>query len=91
MIHVKLQRDDDSAFHIAHTHVGVDNGAVYRNWSVSVGGAVSRHNLVTRQREEGGYIEIKGLALGQIKELWTPIRVSSIQSRMVSLTRFIRQ
>jgi len=69
VIHVKLQRDDDSAFHIAHTHVGVDNGAVYRNWSVSVGGAVSRHNLVTRQREEGGHIEIKGLALGHDKRI----------------------
>ncbi len=69
VIHVKLQRDDDSAYHIAHTHVGVDNGASYRNWSISVGAAVSRHNLVTRQRQEGGDIQIKGLALGHEKRI----------------------
>ncbi len=69
VIHVKLQRDDDSAFHIAHTHVGVDQSASYQNWSVSVGAAVSRHNLVTRQREEGGHIAIKGLALGHDKRI----------------------
>ena len=69
VIHVKLQRDDDSAYHIAHTHVGVDSGALYRNWSISVGAAVSRHNLVTRQRQEGGSIKIKGLALGHGKRI----------------------
>lgn len=69
VIHVKLQRDDDSAYHIAHTHVGIDKGASYQNWSVSVGAAVSRHNLVTRQREDGGHIAIKGLALGHDKRI----------------------
>jgi len=69
VIHVKLQRDDDSAYHIAHTHVGVDGGASYRNWSISVGAAVSRHNLVTRQRQDGGNIEVKGLALGHGKRI----------------------
>ena len=69
VIHVKLQRDDDSAYHIAHTHVGVDNGASYRNWSISVGAAVSRHNLVARQRQKGGDMQIKGLALGHEKRI----------------------
>jgi len=69
VVHVKLQRDDNSAYHIAHTHAGIDRGASYQNWSVSVGAAVSRHNLVTRQREEGGYIAIKGLALGHDKRI----------------------
>ena len=49
--------------------MGVDNGASYRNWSISVGAAVSRHNLVTRQRQEGGDIQIKGLALGHEKRI----------------------
>ena len=30
VIHVKLQRDDDSAFHIAHTHVGVDQALLIK-------------------------------------------------------------
>ena len=51
VIHVKLQRDDDSAFHIAHTHVGVDQSASYQNWSVSVGAVSYTHLTLPTNRE----------------------------------------
>jgi Fe-S cluster assembly protein SufD len=61
--HIKLQREDETAFHIANTSVRLERDARYRNWSVSLGARVSRHNLHVSQTAEAADIEIDGLAL----------------------------
>lgn len=61
--HIKLQREADTAFHIANTSVLLQADARYRNWSVSIGGRISRHNLNVCQDGSGVDCEMYGLAL----------------------------
>jgi Fe-S cluster assembly protein SufD len=61
--HVKVQREADTAFHIANTSVRMETDARYRNWSVATGGRISRHNLNVYQQGAGIDCEINGLAL----------------------------
>ncbi|MEX0959052.1 MAG: Fe-S cluster assembly protein SufD [Burkholderiales bacterium] len=61
--HIKLQREADTAFHIANTSVRLERDARYRNWSVALGARVSRHNLNISQAAEAMDCEIDGLAL----------------------------
>ncbi len=61
--HVKIQREAQSAFHIANTSVRIERNARYRNWSVTLGGRISRHNLSVVQAGNGIDCEVDGLAL----------------------------
>ncbi len=61
--HVKLQREGDTAFHIANTTVLMQADSRYRNWSVGVGGRISRHNLNVVQNGTGIDCEMHGLAM----------------------------
>lgn len=61
--HIKVQREADTAFHIANTSVRMEADARYRNWSVAAGGRISRHNLNVHQQGVGIDCEINGLAL----------------------------
>ncbi len=61
--HVKVQREADTAFHIANTSVRLEADARYRNWSVAAGSRISRHNLNVYQHGVGIDCEISGLAL----------------------------
>jgi len=61
--HIKLQREAETAFHIANTSVRMEADARYRNWSVAAGGRISRHNLNVYQQGVGIDCEINGLAL----------------------------
>ncbi|UCH49694.1 MAG: Fe-S cluster assembly protein SufD [Betaproteobacteria bacterium] len=61
--HVKLQREADTAFHIANTTVLMQADSRYRNWSVGVGGRISRHNLNVVQNGTGIDCEMHGLAM----------------------------
>jgi Fe-S cluster assembly protein SufD len=61
--YVKLQREADTAFHLATTAVRMERNARFRNWSVSFGGRISRHSLNVYQAGEAIDCEIDGLAL----------------------------
>jgi Fe-S cluster assembly protein SufD len=61
--HVKLQREAQTAFHIARTSVQVARDGRYSNWSVALGARISRHNLHVMQAGEGAEFAIDGLAL----------------------------
>jgi Fe-S cluster assembly protein SufD len=61
--HVKVQREAETAFHVANTSVRLARDARYRNWSVSLGARISRHNLNIVQTGEAVDCEVDGLAL----------------------------
>jgi Fe-S cluster assembly protein SufD len=61
--HIKLQREADTAFHIANTSVRMQADSRYRNWSVVIGGRISRHNLNVTQNGAGIDCEMHGLAM----------------------------
>ncbi len=61
--HVKIQREAETAFHMANTSVRLERDARYRNWSVTFGARISRHNLHIRQAGEAIECEVDGLAL----------------------------
>ena len=61
--HVRLQREAQTAFHIAKTSVSVGRDGRYSNWSVALGARISRHNLHVMQAGEGTDFSIDGLAL----------------------------
>ena len=46
--HSRIQRESDSAYHIAFSHVHQARESHYRSFSLAMGGAISRHNLHTR-------------------------------------------
>jgi Fe-S cluster assembly protein SufD len=46
--HSRIQRESESAFHIAFSHVHQARESHYRSFSLAMGGAISRHNLHTR-------------------------------------------
>ncbi|MGD8790690.1 MAG: SufD family Fe-S cluster assembly protein, partial [Burkholderiales bacterium] len=61
--HIKLQREADTAFHIGNTSVLMQADSRYRNWSVSIGGRISRHNLNVSQKGTGIDCRMHGLAM----------------------------
>ena len=61
--HIKVQREADTAFHIANTSVRMQADSRYRNWSIGVGGRISRHNLNVHQAGTGIDCEMHGLAM----------------------------
>ncbi len=67
--HVKLQREANTAFHVANTSVLMQKDSRYRNWSVSIGSRISRHNLNVIQNGAGIDCEINGLAMISDRQL----------------------
>ncbi len=61
--HVKLQRDNVQAFHIANCSVALERDAVLSSYAVTLGGRLSRYNLNVVQQGEGAQCEIDGLTL----------------------------
>lgn len=61
--HVKLQRDNVQAFHIANCSATLERDAVLSSYAVTLGGRLSRYNLNVVQQGEGAQCEIDGLTL----------------------------
>jgi Fe-S cluster assembly protein SufD len=61
--HVRVQREDKSAFHIGHCSVDAARGSVYTSTSLAFGARVSRHDLHVTLRGEGAEVTLNGLAL----------------------------
>ena len=61
--HVRVQREEKSAFHIGHCAVEAASGSVYTSTSLAFGARVSRHDLHVTLRGEGAEATLNGLAL----------------------------
>jgi Fe-S cluster assembly protein SufD len=59
--HYKVQREAESAFHVASTQVRLDRSAAYTSHSFSTGGALARNDLNVEMAEEGGNCTLNGL------------------------------
>lgn len=46
--HTRIQRESERAYHVGLTHVDQARGSHYRSFTLSVGGAIARHNLHVR-------------------------------------------
>jgi len=60
--HVTLQDESRSSYHIAHTAVSLGRNAVYGSQAITLGAALSRHDLAVRQDGEGIDCTLQGLA-----------------------------
>jgi Fe-S cluster assembly protein SufD len=61
--HVRLQREDNSAFHVGHCSVESGRDSVYAATSIALGARLSRHTLHVTQQGEGAEMSLNGLAL----------------------------
>lgn len=61
--HVRVQREEKSAFHIGHCSVKLGRGSVYAATSLAFGARLSRHTLHIMHLGEGAEIRLNGLAL----------------------------
>ena len=61
--HVKLQREAQSAFHIANTSVKVAQRGHYSTWNIALGARISRQNLSIIQAGEATEFALDGLAV----------------------------
>jgi Fe-S cluster assembly protein SufD len=61
--HVRLQRENQSAFHIGATAVKVSRGGRYATWAIALGARISRHNLSILQAGEETQFSVDGLAV----------------------------
>jgi Fe-S cluster assembly protein SufD len=61
--HVKLQRETQTAFHIAACAVALAKDAHYASHTVTLGARISRYNLNVVQQGEGAQAWLDGLAL----------------------------
>ncbi len=67
--HYKLQRESQSAFHLATLAVRQQRASRYSNHSVCLGGAIARNDIRTVFAGEGGECELNGLFLAQGEQL----------------------
>lgn len=61
--HVRVQREEKSAFHIGHCVVDAARGSVYTSTALAFGARISRLDLRATQQGEGAEVTLNGLAL----------------------------
>ena len=61
--HVRVQRDNGAAFHIANCAVSLAHASRYQSVSVALGARISRYNLNVLHTAEGSECAVDGLAL----------------------------
>jgi Fe-S cluster assembly protein SufD len=62
--HVKLQRQHTSSFHLAGTFVRVARGGTFTSHAITVGGRISRNDIVSVLDGEGAECTLNGLYVG---------------------------
>jgi Fe-S cluster assembly protein SufD len=90
--HVRVQREDNSAFHIGHCSVRSGRDSVYSATSIALGARLSRHAVHVTQQGEGAEIHLDGLALiagRQIADTHTLIDHAVPRGRSVQLHKCI--
>lgn len=61
--HVRVQREEKTAFNIGHCSVAAARGSVYTSTALAFGARVSRHDLHVTLQGEGAEATLNGLAL----------------------------
>jgi len=61
--HIKLQRENNAAFHISNCAVTLAKDARYLAHAVTFGARLSRNNLTVTQQGEGAHAQMDGIAL----------------------------
>ena len=90
--HVRLQREDNSAFHVGHCSVESGRDSVYAATSIALGARLSRHTLRVTQQGEGAELHLDGLALvagRQIADTHTTIDHAVPRGKSVQLHKCI--
>jgi len=59
--HHKVQRESNSAFHIANTSASLSRGSRYDTTNINLGAQLSRHDIAVTFDEEGGECAVDGL------------------------------
>ena len=67
--HSRIQRESESAYHIAFSHVHQAEESHYRSFSLAMGGAISRHNLHTRLGAPETEALLYGLSIAERSQL----------------------
>jgi len=90
--HVRVQREENNAFHIGHCSVESGRGSVYTATSLAFGARMSRHTLHVKQQGEGVEMHLNGLALiagRQIADTHTLIEHAAPRGKSVQLHKCI--
>jgi Fe-S cluster assembly protein SufD len=61
--HTRIQRESERAYHVGLTHVDQERDSHYRSFSLTMGGALARHNLHVRLNDENIETLMYGLYL----------------------------
>jgi Fe-S cluster assembly protein SufD len=67
--HVRIQRESEKAYHVGLTHVEQARDSHYRNFTFTMGGKISRHDLHCRLNAENVETLMYGLYLGRDEQL----------------------
>jgi Fe-S cluster assembly protein SufD len=67
--HTRIQRESERAYHVGLTHVDQARGSHYRSFTLSMGGAIARHNLDVRLNAPGIETLMYGLYLARGEQL----------------------
>jgi Fe-S cluster assembly protein SufD len=59
--HYKVQRESNSAFHVANTIATAARSSRYETTNINLGGSLSRHDIAVTFAEEGGECAVDGL------------------------------
>ena len=61
--HYRVQAESRDATHLTTTHVRVGRDASYENFTLAIGGRLSRNEISVRMEGEGGYCSVNGAYL----------------------------
>lgn len=67
--HVRLQRESEAAYHVGFTSVDQARDSHYRSFTLAVGGAIARHDLVVRLQGTNTETLMYGLYLARGEQL----------------------
>jgi Fe-S cluster assembly protein SufD len=67
--HTRIQRESERAYHVGGTYVDQQRDSHYRSFSLSMGGALARHNLQARLSDENVETLLYGLYLTHSDQL----------------------
>ncbi|MCA1590727.1 MAG: SufD family Fe-S cluster assembly protein [Acidobacteria bacterium] len=59
--HYRIQKESADAVHYGVTEVSIGRGGVYNSTNITLGGAISRHDIEVRFTDEGGEAFVDGL------------------------------
>ena len=67
--HARIQRESESAYHVATTQVEVSRDSHYRSFSLAMGAALARHNLNARLADQHSEALLYGLYITRGEQL----------------------